>query len=1330
MRILRRFILALTLLLCLPEGLTAQYLFKTLGTRNGLTSSQINCIYKDGRGFMWFGTPAGLYRYDGYLFKHFQTDSQDGSSLPDSYIESIQEAVGGDLWIKTAAGYCIYHPQTESFERDLRQVFAKLGISEPPKIVYIDSRQNMWGYIPANGIFCYNLQKQLIYEFGYNNSAYAIPEGNICSIGECRDGAVVVYDDGRIVCCDASRQQASPWRSLEVAQRNLRNTNTLKVFADPLDNIWMYGQGTLFVYNKNARTWNTTIGDQLGLTGINADFGINSIVADHSGNLWMGTSRHGLMKVNFNTLSMEEVTLTSMRNYQRLEQTTNVQSVYVDNSDLLWVGTAKAGVAYFGNNIYKFESKLIGDITAVAQDSMGNMIYGTSDNGIVGYEGHLASQKVTALAITADGSIWVGSKQNGLTRIKNGVAHIYTSTSDSLKSKITDNHINGLCTDRTGNLWIATSGGLSMYNLRQGQFSNYTKNNRKLSTNNITSVFYGSDNKLLIGSSEGLIVLNMSNMQTKQYIGNSTNMQKFTNNYITQVFEDSRGLIWLGTREGVNVFDLEEDRLDILTEKQGLCNNNICGIAEDENKNVWITTTNGVCRIVVQRNHDAGSYDYGLYNYTTNDGLQSDEFNLGSIRSTKDGNVVMGGLYGVSSVQTKNGDDGSALPPVMLTQLFIGEEEILTGHSYDENVVLPQALNESTSLRLNSNQNNITFKFAAGNYNQSERLQFMYWMENYDNDWRNGNSLDHGVTFDNLPSGHYRLHVKAINAEGKISNEERSIEIVVEKPWYLQWWMLVFYGIVVFTIIYVWKKGIDQIRSMWKRKNAIIAELTQQREDIKAASDELRQPMSRMTSIIMNLAERDVTVEERDQLNALHSQMLTVITRVSDMQSSLEHPEDKAKKSVNRSFELNSRGVIDLPELMNDELTSEIRARSDSPTAKFRIVFIDDNIEFLKFVSARLKYVYDFHPYNDIRKAATDIEAMIPHMVVVKQDMEGMTGSELCNNIKTHSKLSKIKVVLMTDKKLSPTEMASQNITLSADDYLAKPFNIQEAAMRFNKLFGIGAYEITNNLIEGAETRLLESRNASMTTATETMLDTNVQLQNELVEDDEIKTLELKSIRQHSGNGAEKTKDDAGKKTGQNGDDKPAESGRKASDAPHQDSGSHRPEDIIREAERVLKETDRVINEADRMINQPSDDSSTPEDDTPTPLATAQETFDFDPESFSMNDAIDNQLIMNIEQYVQQNMSRGPIGLEEMATAMGMGMKPFFQKVRDITGKTPAEVVRDLRLKHACVLLQRTNINMSELANNIGFATGEHFITLFKERFGISPSEYRLRYRK
>ena len=115
---------------------------------------------------------------------------------------------------------------------------------------------------------------------------------------------------------------------------------------------------------------------------------------------------------------------------------------------------------------------------------------------------------------------------------------------------------------------------------------------------------------------------------------------------------------------------------------------------------------------------------------------------------------------------------------------------------------------------------------------------------------------------------------------------------------------------------------------------------------------------------------------------------------------------------------------------------------------------------------------------------------------------------------------------------------------------------------------------------------------------------------------------------------------------------------------------------------------------------------------------------------YSMSNSMDQQLMRNIEQFVLQNMSRGQISLEEMANAMGMGRVPFYHKVRAITTKTPAEVVRELRLKHACTLLVTTNVNMSELAINIGFQTAENFASIFKEKFGMTPLEYRMKYKK
>ena len=1254
--------LLIVLMLAMPLAMLADYLFKTLDARDGLTSSQINCILKDSRGYVWFGTPAGLYRFDGYTFRNFQSDSKDGSSLNDSYINSIQETLDGNLLIETSSGYCIYHPQTESFERDMKQSFARMGIETIPTVVFIDRNKNLWGAIPNKGVVCYNQQQQLLYEFGYTDDARGVPQGVVTSISECRDGAVIVYDDGRMVCCDVMHQQHTVWTTEGLPSLKNHRTKSLRAFADQKDNIWIYGQGTLAMYDKSTSTWDTSVGDRLGLINVGVDRNINGMAGDSSGNIWIGSDQLGLLKLDVNTHETESVQPRNINDSQIFKDKIGIQSVYVDDTDLLWVGTEKSGVAFCGKFIYRFGSNLIGDITAMTQDTEGKIWYGTSDKGIIGYEGPLASLKVSCMATTPDGSLWVGSKRNGITRIKNGSSTIYSAAKDSM-STVIDDHINALCTDKIGNLWIATNGGLQVYNPRMNSFSSYTRENGKLTTNNITCLFFnqdGSTNDLLIGTAEGLIILNLSTTDKKVLTGNSTNIETFTNNYVTQILQDSRGLIWVGTREGLNILNLETDKLDYLTEKQGLCNNNICGIAEDKNHCIWVTTSRGVSRIVVQRNHEDGTNNYGLYNYTTSDGLQSNEFNTGSILPREDGNVLLGGLYGVNWVMQKAAEDNDALPRVMLTQLFIGEEEILTGHEYNGRVILSQAMNETSTIDLNHDQNTFTIKFAAGNYNQSERLQFMYWMEGKDDDWRNGNALTHGVTFKDLGSGKYTLHVKAISAEGAVSNQERVLVINIERHWLLSWWMIVAYIAIAAVIIYFWRIGIKQLKAIRARKNAVIRELAMQREEIKAASEELRQPMARMTSIIGNLSEKEKSLEEKEQLNALHSQMLQIITRVADMQMNLEHPEEKAKNVVQDRLELNGKGEIELPEIASEQLTTEAsrsRAAIDSPTAKFTVIMIDDNEDFLKFASARLKYVYDFHIYNDIQKAADDLDEMKCDVVVCKQDMPGsMSGSDLCNQLKTNINTQKIKFVLMTDGVLTPQDMRSKNITLSADDYLAKPFNMQEATMRFNQVLGLGAIKMNSNLIEGAETRMLEERNTSMTTATETMnMDESLPIEIENSADDPMNIVDTAIIKK----------------------------GAKS-------QSNNLPEGILADYE--------------QSEEQGSD--------------------------FSMLDLMDQQLLKNIEQYVIQNMSRGQISLEEMANAMGMGRVPFFHRIRNLTGKTPAELVRDMRLRHACILLKRTNINMSELATNIGFMTAENFINIFKEKIGITPLEYRLKHRR
>ena len=1248
MKILKR--LLIVLMLALPMAAAGVYLFKTLDAHNGLTISQINCILKDSRGYVWLGTPAGLYRYDGYTFHSFQCNSQDGSSLPDSYIISIQETLEGTLWIETAAGFCIYHPQGENFERDMKQVYGRMGIEGTPNVVYIDRHKNFWAAIPNKGVVAYNMQQQLLYEFGYTDDAHGVPQGNITSISECRDGALIVYEDGRIVCCDVMRQQHTVWKNDYIAQQHLRKSSTLNAFADQMDNIWLYGQGTLMLYNKNTNTWNTTIGDQLGMTGNNTDNSVNGMAGDRKGNIWIGTDRNGLIRANVNTLEMEQVAPRAINNIAQMpsQEVIGIQSVYIDDTDLLWIGTEKSGLAYYGDNIYKFQSLINGDITAIAEDEAGKIWYGTGDKGIIDYDGPLASYKVTCMTTTPDGSLWVGSKQNGITRIKDGNSTFYSTARDSMKTVI-DDHINALSSDKSGNLWIATNGGLQVYNPQMNTFSSYTKENGMLNTNNITSLFYGTNNSLLIGTAEGLVILNLSNREKTVLTGNSSNVESFTNNYITQVYEDSRGLLWIGTREGINILNPVNDDLSVLTEKDGLCNNSICGIAEDKNHSIWITTSNGVCRIVVQRDHEDGTFNYGLYNYSISDGLQSNEFNMGSILTKKNGEVLFGGLYGVNWVRHSSKDEQASLPRVMLTQLFVGEQEILTGVNYDGNIILPQALNESNRIELKNNQSTITIKFAAGNYNQGERLQFMYWMEGLDNDWRNGDALLHGVRFNDLGSGDYKLHVKAISAEGAVSNQERVLEIHVDRPWWLSWWMLTFYVIILIIIVIIWRYGINKYKKAWKKRNTVIEELKRQREEIKLASDELRQPMARMTTIIGDMSMKEQSLEGREQLNSLHFQLLQVITRISEMQSTLENPEKKAESTAKDRLELNEEGEIELAVTTGQQLALDNISplRVEGQTQKFCVVFIDNNREFLQFMKAHLCEIYDFHVYDNIKDALPDIDTLKADLVVCKHNMgDSITGSELCNQFKSSQNRNKIKFVLMTDTVLTPESMNDLNITLAADDYLAKPFNVQEAVMRFNKVMGLAPIEINQNVIEGKETRMLEGQNASMTTATMSF-----------EEYEKVKMLDNTEV-------------------------------------PEEPESQSTPETP-------------VVQEQTNMLAKYYDGNTIGD--------------------YSMNNIMDQQLMRNVEQFVLQNMSRGQISLEDIAAAMGMGRVPFFHKIRAITTKTPAEIVREIRLKHACTLLVTTNINLNELALNVGFMTAENFINIFKDKYGMTPLEYRLK---
>ena len=172
------------LLISLVAG-AKEYMFRHIEADEGLSNSQINTIYQDTRGFMWFGTSSGLNRYDGYQMKVYRSNKNDAHSLPDSYIRNICEDVTGLLWIETSVGYAIYPPQTDNFDRDIRQHIFQYGLAEEPTSVFVDKKSNFWFYVAGKGCYWYNVAQKLLFPFEQGEEAGMLPVGDIVYITDC-----------------------------------------------------------------------------------------------------------------------------------------------------------------------------------------------------------------------------------------------------------------------------------------------------------------------------------------------------------------------------------------------------------------------------------------------------------------------------------------------------------------------------------------------------------------------------------------------------------------------------------------------------------------------------------------------------------------------------------------------------------------------------------------------------------------------------------------------------------------------------------------------------------------------------------------------------------------------------------------------------------------------------------------------------------------------------------------------------------------------------------------------------------------------------------------
>ena len=802
---IRKNLLLFVLLLSSWMVVAQSYQFKHLEVSDGLSNNSVNTICKDRDGFMWFGTTTGLNRYDGYTFKIYQHAENDPGSLPDNYITDIVEMPDGRFWVNTGRGYVLFDKEQDCFITDVTGFMKNLESGGVPEQVFVDREGNTCLSVAGEGCYRYKEGGKRLF-FSYVE--HSLPEHGVTQIAECSDGLLLIYNTGLLVCLDRATL-AIKWKSDEIKKYiPAGKTIEFSLFVDRDNCIWAYSLMGIWAYDCGTKSWRT---DLTAIWSSRPDVIIHAVAQDIEGRIWVGKDYDGI-----DVLEKETGKVTSLvahdDNGRSLPHNT-IYDLYADRDGIMWVGTYKKGVSYYSESIFKFNMYEWGDITCIEQADENRLWLGTNDHGILLWnrstgkaepfwrdaEGQLPNPVVSMLK-SKDGKLWVGTFNGGLYCMDGSRVRSYK---EGVGNTLASNNVWALVEDDKGRIWIASlGGGLQCLEPVSGTFETYTSSNSALLENNVTSLCWVDNNTLFFGTAnQGVGMMDMRTREIKKIQGQSGNV-KLSNDAVNHVYKDSRGLVWIATREGLNVYDTRRHVFLDLSSVAEAKGNFIAAITEDQERNMWVSTSRKVIRVTVASD-GKGSYLFDSRAYNSEDGLQNCDFNQRSIKTLHNGIIAIGGLYGVNVFAPDHIRYNKMLPNVMFTGLSLFDEAVKVGQSYGGRVLIEKELNDVENVEFDYKQNIFSVSFASDNYNLPEKTQYMYKLEGFNNDWLTLPLGVHNVTFTNLAPGKYVLRVKAINSDGYVGIKEATLGIVVNPPFWMSWWAYLLYAVGLVIVLFL-----------------------------------------------------------------------------------------------------------------------------------------------------------------------------------------------------------------------------------------------------------------------------------------------------------------------------------------------------------------------------------------------------------------------------------------------------------------------------------------------------------------------------------------------
>ncbi|MCU4177236.1 two-component regulator propeller domain-containing protein [Carboxylicivirga sp. N1Y90] len=1346
---------SLVLLLMLLSSVSAQkqYSFLQVNNIDGLVSDRVACIHKDSRGFIWIGTKAGLSCYDGSGFVNYKHDSSDSTSIPDNYILQIQEDKNGDLWIQTSLGYIVYNTHNEKFYSDVKTY---LGIKEVEFYVgniYFDEDMEMW-IKPANEVLFarYDSHSESLDRVFSHKKVLDV---QVVDFKQTNHLYYYLYNDGTIECYDDSSYQLK-YEDNFLHGKMEGGSLDPGFFIDDDNDIWFYGNDNgVFHFNSAQRKWyNYSVNERSIRLSSNI---IYKIIQDEKGLIWIATDHGGINILN--KYSGEIIKVYHQSDNDKSLADNSVTDLYIDDNNIVWAATNKNGVSYYHESIHKFphyrnllsdkSSLPFSDVNCFVEDKKGNLWIGTNGGGLIYFDrlkntytsykhkkddlNSLSSDVVVSLHIDQEEELWIGTYAGGVNRFNGKRFKQYLFNSNTARG-LRNNNVWSIIEDDRQNIWIGTNGGgIVIYNRETDTFLELPNMGKlNLPSQYVADLHKLSNGNIIVGTAYGASIYDTKEQRYKQLPGTDDGTHlDFINKSVNEVFEDSRGLLWIATNEGLSVIDPQTLFVKHFSSADGLPEDIMNCIEEDEFQTIWVSKSTGLSQLMVSKSSRSKEYDFQIYHFTEEDGLQSNEFNPNASYETSKNELIFGGVNGFNLFKSKDLKSNEILPKVVYTDLQVYNQRIFPDSKVGKRRLLENSIMSTKEIVLQHSMNVFSIDFRALDFFIPNKIRYKYKLEGFNEGWLSLDNTRPRVTYTNLNAGDYNLKVKASNNDGVWNDAYTELHIKVLPPFYATPIAYLIYTLLLLSLVIYFRYSMV-------RKERLKFNIEQERMRAKQNHEMDEMKLRFLTNVS----------------HEFRTPLTLILTPLQKILGKKEYQSDRKLLEV---IDRNARNLLTLVNQLLDFRKLELHGMRYNPSHGNIVSFLQGVIE--SFEEGFKKKDINFNFSHEVDQYMLNFDG---------DKLQKVMMNLLSNALKFTQEKGSVTVNLSVDMEMVHISVVDSGIGIKKED-LDKIF-IRFYQSDINKKLGLSGSGIGLNLAR----EMVQLHNGTIRVESEegvgasfivSLPDDKVKLALEAEIDKEDNLGVNEQELETSASGVPVillVEDNLDFRTfmKESLQDKfivhEAADGQIAYDTVHKVLPDLIISDVMMpnvdglELCQMLRKDIRTSHIPLILLTARSADEDKikgleigADDYITKPFnmdllmlrvnhllqkrskmqKQFQETVEINPSEVQIT-SMDEKLIKKAVSLVEENMSEAGFSVEHLSKELGMSRVYLYKKLLAITGKSPIEFIRIIRLKRGAQLLEKSQMNIAEVAYAVGFNNPRYFSKYFKEEYGLLPTAY------